>query len=224
MSVGERMKDVIIVCDDLFGLEVYSILEEINKTYTSKGQEALYNISGYISFSECPFGNVKHSIKRLGGIDDRSPSNGESYVMAVTSPSMKKRIVDIMEPKGCRFETVIAPWTRRKAEEVGEGTLLAAFSVKSGLKLGRYVTAVESMLISRPIGDFSTIMRFANITGNVGTGSYIGNHAYSHLDKSIGDNCYVADGSIIVKNVKDGTCVAGMPAKKIKAEDTRCKV
>ena len=50
MSVGEAMKDVIIVCDDLFGLEVCSILEEINKTYTAKGQEAIYNITGYISF------------------------------------------------------------------------------------------------------------------------------------------------------------------------------
>lgn len=224
MSVGETMKDVIIVCDDLFGLEVCSILEEINKTCASKGQEALYNITGYISFCERPFGDVKHSIKRLGGIEDHSPSDGESYVMAVTSPELKKRIVGIMEPKGCRFETVIAPWTRRKADEVGEGTLLAAFSVKAGLKIGRFVTVVESMLISRPIGDYSTIMRFANITGNVGTGSYIGNHAYSHLDKSVGDNCYVADGSIIVKNVKDGTSVAGMPAKRMKAEDTQCKV
>lgn len=224
MSVGEKMKDVIIVCDDLFGLEVYSILEEINKTCTSQGQEALYNITGYISFNESPFGNVKHSIERLGGIEDHSPSGGESYVMAVTSPALKKRIVGIMEPKGCRFETVIAPWTRRKADEVGEGTLLAAFSVKPGLKIGKYVTVVESMLTPRPIGDFSTIMRFANITGNVGTGSYIGNHAYSHLDKSIGDNCYVADGSIIVKTVKDGTCVAGMPAKRMKDPDTQGKV
>ena len=224
MSVGEKMKDVVIVCDDLFGLEVYSILEEINKTRAAKGQEALYNILGYISFCESPFGSVKHSIERLGGIEDRTPSNGESYVMAVTSPALKKRIAGIMEPKGCRFETVIAPWTRRKADEVGEGTLLAAFSVKSGLKIGRFVTAVESMLIARPIGDYSTIMRFANITGNIGTGSYIGNHAYSHLDKSIGDDCYVADGSIIVKNVKDGTCVAGMPAKKMKAPDTQSKV
>ena len=42
------MQKVVVVCDGLFGLEIFSILEEINKWHAQRKQEQPYYIDGFV--------------------------------------------------------------------------------------------------------------------------------------------------------------------------------
>lgn len=210
------MKDIILVCEDLLGLDIYSVLEQINAWNMKYGMKPRYRILGYISDVEAPFGDAVHSMKRLGTIQRWKPVADESYVLGMCMPESKKRTVEALKGSGCTFESVCAPWVLALPFRAGEGSVVAAYSIKNGVYIGKYVTLLGSMLTSHRIGDFSTVLRFANITGDVGESAFVGNHVYSHLGKKIGDYCIVADGSVVVKNVKDGTSVSGVPAKKVK--------
>ena len=209
------MKNIIVVCEDLFGLDVYSILDEINVWYEENGREKPYHFLGYISEKRYPFGNVKHGLNYLGSIHEWVPTGKELYVIGISMPENKKIVVDQLKKKGCNFETVRVPWIRDLGIPIGEGSILATYSVKPDIEIGKFVIAIQSILTSS-VGDYSTILRFSNITGSVGDSTYIGNHVYSHLGKTIGNNCYVADGSIIVKDIKSGSSVSGVPARKLR--------
>ena len=209
------MKNIIIACNDVFGLEVYSILKEVNNWYKRRKEESIYNIIGYISDSEKPFGKFDGFIPRLGSIEEWTPlKEGETYVLGILKPESKQQTVESLTKKGCCFEMVRTPWVLSPPIKIGVGSFVAAYSIKGGMKIGNYVTLIESMLTSRSIGDYSTVLRFSNITGNIGKSVFIGNHVYSHLGKTIGDNAYVMDGSIVVKDIKPGITVAGVPARK----------
>ena len=210
------MKDVIIVCDNIFGLQVYSILEEINKWFEREKNGHSYNILGYISEITDPFGGVFSPIERLGSISDWKPIGNEYYVLGCDIPERKRAVVDCLKAKGCQFETVYTPWMLAPVISIGEGSVVAAYSIKAGMNLGKYVTLIDSMMTSHYVGDYSTVLRVSNITADVGENTYIGNHVYSHTGCKIGDNVIVEDGSIVVKSVKNGSHISGVPARKIK--------
>ncbi len=210
------MRDIIIICDDLFGLEVYSILAETNRWLETMGQHKPFHILGYISNTERPFGDLGPNLQCLGDIDHWEPSKDEWYVMGIKMPERKKAIAEKMKAKGCRFATVYVPWMLAPPIQIGEGSIVAAYAIFSGMVIGDFVTIIGAMFSHHRIGDYSTIMRFANIAGDIGECSYIGNHAYTHFEKNVGDHCFIEDGSIVVNHVKDGVHVAGVPARKIR--------
>ena len=212
-----------MVCSDLFGLEVYSILSDINRRHKEDNSLQPYHVMGYICDNDCPFGDCYDGLERLGSIMGWKRSGNERYVLGIKEPDKKKMATDCLLSNGCVFESVCSPWTLGNSFPIGEGSVIDAYSMKQGIQIGRFVTAIHCMLPSITIGDYSTIMRFANVTGEVGCFSYIGNHAYTHLGKKVGDHCYVADGSVVVKDVKSGTVVSGVPARRIKQGEELAK-
>ncbi len=213
------MNEIILVCDDLFGLEVYTVMEQVNRWDREHGNEPRYRILGYISDSEAPFGNFKSSMKRLGGIQDWKPTGDEQYALGIRMPERKRAVVEQLKANGCTFCTVVSPWIIGSITELEEGSVVCAYSMKVGLHIGKYTTILNPMMgaFAKNIGDYSTILHFSNIIGDIGENTYVGNHVFLSSCKNIGDNCYVEDGSIIVKNVKSGTRVSGVPARKMKA-------
>ena len=211
------MTELIIVCEDLFGLEVLSLIEHINQKSNEKGRGAVYKIKGYISDVDNPFGKLSCSIERLGTISGNYAFDNEKCVMAICNPQSKQRAVETLKVRGAEFQTIVTPWTNAPLLQIGEGSIISAYTIKDGIKIGKFVTIIGSMLSNHVIGDYSTVLRFANVAGDeVGKGTYIGNHVFVAVGKNVGDDCYVADGSIVVKNVKSGTSVSGIPAKKMK--------
>lgn len=212
------MKELILVCEDLFGLEVLELIDQINLRDEKEGKEPSYRVSGYISDRMDPFGEVPSRLERLGSISGWTPRKEELFLLGISDPQSKYRTVALLEGRGARFETVRTPWTIASDLRIGEGSVISAYSIKSGIEIGRFVTVVGAMLSNQKIGDFSTVLRFTNLAGGtVGERTYIGNHAFMAVGKKVGSDCRVADGSIVVKDVKDGLCVAGVPARRVKA-------
>ena len=64
------MQDIVIVCQDLFGIEIYSIVCEINKRRKSTGREPKYNIIGFVTYqNDKPFEKVVPPISIVSDID-----------------------------------------------------------------------------------------------------------------------------------------------------------
>ena len=210
------MKDIIIVCAGSTGHEVYSIIELINDEETKAGRESKYNVLGFIE--DNPKATLQEYVKVpiLGTVQGWEPQGDEWYVIGNSSPKAKEKIVTSLKEKGCRFETIIAPYSRIKPHvEIGEGCVIYAYNINNGAKIGNFVNIQGSMIGGKSvIGDYSTTLGFSNIShGPLGKRVYVG--AGAIVLCPVGDDAVVGVGSVVVSKVKAGTKVFGNPAKRV---------
>lgn len=213
------MQKIIIACKDTFGLEVLSLIHEVNNWYTRRNRDALYEVIGFLSEEESPFGSLQSPLPILGRFSDYEPSNDTKVVIGILEPHEKADAVSILRSRSASFETIVGPWmlSLRDWLTIGEGSIVCPYSAKPGMVIGDFVTIVATMISGHRIGDYSTLMRFSNIAGEtVGRFSYLGDHVFLPLGKNVGNHCRVGSGSIVSKSVKDGTSVFGAPARKQK--------
>ena len=210
------MKDIIIVCAGSTAHEVYSIIEMINLEETQKGYDPKYNVLGFIEDDPDVELQDYVTVPIIGNIKDWMPIGEELYVIGNSSPKTKEKIILMLKERGCKFETIIAPYSRIKPHvEIGEGCVIYAYNINNGAKIGNYVNIQGSMIGGKAvIGDYSTVLGFANIShGPLGKRVYVG--AGSVVLCEVEDDATVCVGSIVVSRVKAGTKVFGNPAKKV---------
>ncbi len=210
------MKNVIIVCEDTYGLDVYLMIRDINER-TPATSVAPYQPLGFISDTPNPFGKVKPPYPVLGTVEDWVVEEGVYFVMAIRDPLRKEKAVLCLKSKGARFVTIIDPWVPLPPDcKVGEGCIIACYVCKDGSRFGDFVTLDTVMCEAVEIGDYSTLCPFANITNApIGKRVFVGSHAAVMAHKKVGDDARILPGSIVVSNVRSGTSVAGVPAKRL---------
>ena len=131
---------------------------------------------------------------------------------------MKTKLTHILKQRGCRFETLIAPWSFVSEEcEIGEGCFVSAYSISAGVKIGNFVNINGSMITpGAVIDDYSTITGMAVVeAAKVGKNVFVGSHAVITQGVTIGDYAQVSVGSIVTKDVRPGSTVFGVPAQEI---------
>ncbi|MBO5474029.1 MAG: hypothetical protein J6A08_09625 [Lachnospiraceae bacterium] len=213
-------KNVIIVCEDLFGLEVYSILNEINM-YVARERlsDDTYDVKGFISNNPQPFGMVDNQSKPiLGNIDSWQPIDDEQYVMGIKDPENKEYAAKVLKDKGAKFLTILTPWTLTPDRTcIGEGCVISNYSFKDGAVFDEFVTMINVMAGAAHVGAYTTIQAFANITNaDIGKKVRIGSHAFIMEHIKIGDNSRIYPGSMVYANVKPNQKMAGIPANRMK--------
>ncbi|MBQ3157481.1 MAG: hypothetical protein IJB81_11295 [Clostridia bacterium] len=208
------MLDIIIVCEDAFGLEVYWLTQEINKV------QPIYHVKGFLSDRKDPFGGIPAPAPILGTIEEWKPYDAEKYVMGIRNPAEKKRVATLFKARNARFATLYAPWALMLGDfSAGEGCIIANTNAKPNARFGDFVTMDMLMAESVNIGSYSTLEAFSNITSaTIGEGVYVGPHAAIMANLTIGDGAWIEAGSIVVTNVKPGVRVSGAPARKKKQE------
>lgn len=212
------MKDLIIICDDSFGMDVRMIAGQMNDYAIAHYDGARFRIKGYL----CPKGTAlkqnNDPLPILGTPDEWMPSENERFAMGIVDPLRKKAVVEQMKAKEAKFALLWAPWVLAPITmQFGEGSIIAAQSIKVNARIKPFVTLFHCMVANAEIGEYSSVMAFANTTNSpIGRLSYIGNNAATMLDVEIGEGSYVCDNSIVVKSVKPGTTVMGIPARRIK--------
>ena len=211
------MRKIIIVCNDTYGLDVYMIIEAINNAALKKNPSAsdLLCVEGFISNRKNPFGDIIPPKPVLGFVDNYIAEPGDvSFVMAIRNPNHKEAAVKALKSRGARFETLVAPWVLLPFNyEAGEGCIIANYNCKQNSKFGDFVIMDTAMCETVEVGDYSTLCPFVNMTSAaIGKRVYVGSHAVIMSHLQVGDDSYIYPGSIVVKNVKPGSAVAGVPA------------
>ena len=213
------MYDLVVVCEDMFGLDVLAITKFILDDCKRKGTEPEFRVKGVICPEQMrhPVDSVRHAY--LGTLEDCRPSPEERYVLGIKYPDHKKMAADELRSRGAQFTSLWAPWVLGSKDELsfGEGCIIAAHSIKEDAVVGSFVTIFNSMVSDGCIGDYSTLMTYANVTNaRIGREVLVENNALIMTDLSVGDGAVVGPGSMVIKDVKPGTSVFGVPAKKEK--------
>ncbi len=213
-----QMKNYIIVCEDLFGLNIKRIIDEANTFWNRQGQPDRYSILGYMT----PDGRPLHirSMTFLGGIKDCNSMPDAEFVMGIVNPQHKEEAVLYMKERNARFATIRAPWVLAPPKMTfPEGCIIAAVTIKEFARIGKFVTLYYSMLGPAHVGDYSSIMAYTNLTtAKLGQRVCTGPNSVIMEDVQVGDDAIVYPNSVVVKTVKPNTRVLGVPARKIKEE------
>ena len=205
------MKDIIIVGAGGFGREAYYLIKTINAVSTR------WKIKGFINDIPVDLKSKKIDVPIIGTIKDWQPSENEVFVMGISSPVGKAKVAGILKQRGASFETLIHPKAEiNETVEMGEGCVIGGRSIIGDcVVLGDFVhIAGSSIGQDRQIGDFSTTTAFTNVaTGNIGKRVFVASHAV--ILKDVGDDAFVAAGSIVMSKIRAGMRVMGCPARKM---------
>ncbi|MBP3474717.1 MAG: hypothetical protein J6K48_00130 [Lachnospiraceae bacterium] len=209
------MKDIIIVCAGSYGKEMYYTIRKINQAAKKDGKEEPYNLLGFINDIPDALDNTEIDLPILGTIKDWKPVGHEAYALGLGKPSSKKEVVEKLKDRGCQFETIIAPYVILPEDLIiGEGCLIKAYHIASGVKIGNYVNMHGSMIMpGAVIGDYSTTTGFAVVeNASIGEGVYVGSHAVVTEGVTVGSNVNISAGSIVTKDIPSDKKVFGFPA------------
>lgn len=207
------MKDIIIVGAGHLGIDVYYLLEGINKA----GGD--WNIKGFINDIPLDLSRFQLPVGIIGRIDNWQPSPNEHFAMAIGSPGGKRKVAESLIFRGAQFETLISPSARvNPTATIGLGSIVFFDAVIAPCaKIGKFTCIGNSSIVGMDafVGDYSNMAAFVNVYQNVKVGRGCQIWSHSIILNSVGENAVVGAGSVVVSKVKPGTKVLGNPAKKI---------
>ena len=212
------MKELIIVAENAFGLDIIKLIWAINEYWEGQKWGVPYHIRGFIVPKVCQLDWCSHPV--IGFIEDWIPTERECLVMGIVNPQRKKQAVTMLKDRGAVFETLWAPWVMAHLDlQFPEGCIIAAQSIMDSAQIGKFVTLFHSMVgFDAVVEDYASVMAFANITtAHVEEQAYIGDNSVV-IGKTVHENAVVTANSVVVKDVKAGTTVMGNPARRVKEQ------
>jgi sugar O-acyltransferase (sialic acid O-acetyltransferase NeuD family) len=207
------MKELIIVGAGGFGRELLQWIKDINIA------KSKWKIRGFIDDNQNALDKYDCDYPVIGSIENWLPKETEIFACAICNPKIKELVVTNLKSKGAMFTDVIHPTAIiGDHNSIGEGLIMypgAGITVNS--KIGNFVTILTSGIgHDVEICDYVSISSFCNIAGGVKIGKrvFIGGNTIIIPNRKIGDNAYIAAGSVVVTNIKQNIKVMGNPAKK----------
>lgn len=212
------MQPLIIVGAGGFGRELFQLVQEINAV------RPRWNILGFLDDNPAALADKLNYPPILGGIGGSLPVVGGAeplYACALGMPPVRKKVVAALDSRGVHWATLKHPLAVVGPNSVlGDGCILArAAIVTADVTLGRHVHMNLASTVGHDarVGDFCTFSPHADVTGAaiLEEGVFLGSHA-SVLPRSlVGAWAKVGAGSVVLRHVKPGQVVMGVPAKEV---------
>lgn len=205
------MKNLIIVGAGGFGREALYLALAINN------QKKQWNILGFIDDNPNALDAVQCDYRIIGKISEWQPKDSEVFAMGISTPRTKEIVSKILKEKGASFVTLINPRVSiQPFVTIGEGCIISG-NIGDNCTIGDFVHIAGSIIGQDSIiGDYTTTTAYVNVaSASIGKRVFIGSHAMILNHTSVGDDAEIYPGSMVIKKVKAGTKVFGMPAKKI---------
>ena len=205
------MKDLIIVGAGGFGREALYLALDINK-YNPQ-----WNIKGFIDDNEKALDGVRCDYPVIGKISEWQPKENEVFAMGIAAPKTKEMLANLLKEKGAKFVTLISRHVRiQPFVKIGEGCVITG-NIGDNSVIGDFVHIAGSMIgQDSEIGDYSTTTGYVNVAGaTLGKRVFVGSHAMILNHTKVEDDAEIYPGSMVIRKVKVGAKVFGMPAKVI---------
>ncbi len=201
------------------GRDVLQIVKDINQV-SPKGPK--WNLKGFIGdYGQDIKALTKGEFDIIGTVEEWQPSENEVFVCAVITPGTKERVVKKLKDRGAEFIQLIHPTVSVNDYcNIGEGAVLYPYVfLGANFKLDNFVAIHPAVYIGHDVqvGDYTTVNGLSSILGCVQLGKrvFIGYNVTIIPDKIVGDDAFIGAGSVVLRNVKEGTKVFGNPARKL---------
>jgi sugar O-acyltransferase (sialic acid O-acetyltransferase NeuD family) len=210
------MKKLIIVGAGGFGRETLAWIKDV----PTLAQE--YKTICFLDDNPKALEQYNYHEPIIVGIQDYQPQAGDAFVMGIAAPTRSKlEIAEALSKKGATFISLIHPKVVLGNNiKLGKGCVICNNVIcTSDITIGNFVSINVLSAIGHDviIGDGCTLYSFVNINGfaKLGKGVEVGSHGSILPGAIVGDFATVGAGSVVLKNVKPGSTVMGVPAKMI---------
>ena len=211
------MKHLVIIGCGGFAREVY------DTACNSVGYKHEYDIKGFLQgdvLLEEPELSLL-PLPVLGSVSDYEFKTDDACICALGSPKGRQKLCDIVSKRGAVFTNVVHKFSCVSGSaEIGVGIIVCAFSsISCNTHVGNHVVlnSHSGMGHDSSIGDFSVVSAHCDLTGHVMAGkrTFWGGGSRALPNAQIGDDAYIGAGSVVMKKVKPGAKVFGVPAMEI---------
>lgn len=211
------MKHLIIIGARGFGREVYNMAIS-----TKEYMNGEFDIKGFLDDKEDALDNIRGNYPPiLGSVEAYYPVPDDVFVCAMGDGKWRKHYAEIIESRKGEFISIIAPSSRvNRTAMIGKGSIIGPNNIISdNVTIGHHVMiqCFDDLGHDVSVGDYASIEAYVFLGGYASVGELSTMHTKSSIipHKSIGKECVVGFGSVVMKAFKDGTHVFGNPAKKI---------
>ena len=212
---GQRMnRRLVIVGAGGFGREVASWL---------RGCQPLpyeWELAGFVDDNPDGLAGYPIDHKVIGTVESLQAST-DVAVMGIGTPRTKKAMFERLQRRGIELATIVhRSCVVGHGCELGAGTVLCPGAVvTTNVRLGRcaMLNVHASVGHDVTIGDFSTLSGHCDVTGGAQIGDcvFLGTHAHVLPGVKVEDGATIGAGSSVVKRVRSGQTVFGVPAKAL---------
>ncbi|MBF1688575.1 MAG: NeuD/PglB/VioB family sugar acetyltransferase [Selenomonas sp.] len=163
----------------------------------------------------------KLSAPVLGDVVAYVPQPEDCFICAIGSPQVKEKLIQGILDKGGEFINIIHRTAIvHPTVQMGRGNILCPLvHVLDHARVGNFVTfnGRSGMGHDAEIGDYSSVMSAADITGYVRAGrrTFWGSGARAVPHSRIDDDAVIGVASVVFRHVKKGVTVFGNPAMPI---------
>lgn len=209
------MRNLYIIGARGCGREVYNFFQECKvslgdvecKGFLDDKADALDGFAGYPPI--------------ISSVEAYEPSENDVFICALGDPKWVKHYTEIVERKGGKFISLISPGASIGSNtKIGNGCIIPGWTVIScDIEIGKHVSVGVFCDLGHDVkvGNCCHIGSYSFMGGGVEMGNNVTCHPRVNIlpHKKIGDNAILGAGSIVIRNVKSGDTVFGVPAKKI---------
>jgi len=157
----------------------------------------------------------------VAAVADFKPAPGDALVMAIADPAAKLQAAQRLEAIGAKFLSFVHQ-SVLVADHViiGRGVVICPNAVVScHAELGDFVSVNLGCTVGHDvkIGRGCTLSAHVDLTGfaSLDEGVFLGSHASVLPRAKIGAYALIGAGSVVLRSVKAGATVMGVPAKQI---------
>ncbi len=210
------MKKIVIIGAGDFGKETAWLIEEINK------ESPTYEIVGFLDDDSEKKGiiNGYAVLGEVGKLMTLNKSGNICAVIAMQNAANRQRIVKKFADFKS-WETLIHPSVNvSAASEIGKGCIICAGgNISCNTKIGDFCLLNISVAIGHDctVGNYVSVMSGSCVSGHVliGDSAYLATNCTIVPGMKIGERAVVGAGSVVLRNVKAGTTVFGVPARVV---------
>lgn len=209
------MKKLVIIGARGFGREVFHLATKCHgylddyviKGFIDSNSEALQGLPGYPPI--------------LNSVEAYTPDVDDVFICALGEPKFKKYYIDIIkDKKGVFFSLIHTSANVCSHARIGEGAIIQAYAfVSAEVIISDYVTIQPYAGIGHDakIGAYCQLNSYAFMGGFAEIAEGVTLHAGAKIlpYKKVGAWATVGAGSVVLRNVKPGETVFGMPAMSI---------